>query len=73
MPTISVSRELLRDALEERYTDEEFDEVCFAFGIELDDVVEGDAGGVTYKIDIPANRCVGAEARERRGRGPTTD
>ena len=63
MPTISISRQQLRAALEEQYSDEQFDEVCFAFGIELDDVVADEpnvVGGVTYKIDIPANRCAAA-------------
>ena len=45
--------------------DEEFDELCFEFGIELDDVVvekvekenKNDPDEETiYKIDIPANR-----------------
>ena len=47
--------------------DKEFDELCFEFGIELDDVVvekitktEDNKGGpdeeTVYKIEIPANR-----------------
>ena len=39
MPTLSVERDILFAYLNDRtYTDEEFDELCFAFGIELDDV-----------------------------------
>lgn len=47
------------------YTDDEFDELCFEFGIELDDVVvepvatpvqAEPAEETIYKIDIPANR-----------------
>lgn len=38
MPTVSVGKDLLFEALGRSYTDEEFDELCFAFGIELDDV-----------------------------------
>lgn len=64
MPTVGVSRTKLFEALGKSYTDEEFDELCFEFGIELDDIEEEsttDASGkavkeVTYKIDVPANR-----------------
>jgi phenylalanyl-tRNA synthetase beta chain len=38
MPTISVGRDLLFEALEQKYSEEEFDKLCFEFGIELDDV-----------------------------------
>ncbi|BBN19081.1 phenylalanyl-tRNA synthetase beta chain [Marchantia polymorpha subsp. ruderalis] len=38
MPTVSVGRDLLFAALEQSFTDEEFDELCFDFGIELDEV-----------------------------------
>ncbi|CAM6091997.1 unnamed protein product [Calypogeia fissa] len=38
MPTVSVNRDLLFTALEETFTDVTFDELCFDFGIELDDV-----------------------------------
>jgi len=55
MPTVSVVRDKLFNALNQEYTDEAFDELCFEFGIELDDVVEED-DEVVYKIDIPANR-----------------
>ncbi|XP_005097581.1 phenylalanine--tRNA ligase beta subunit [Aplysia californica] len=71
MPTISVKRDELFKALERTYTDEEFDELCFEYGLELDEVTSekeqmerekgvGKAVGasevVEYKIDIPANR-----------------
>ena len=40
--------------------DKEFDELCFEFGIELDDVVVEKVGNeaeeTVYKIEIPANR-----------------
>jgi len=39
MPTIGVERDVLFAALGKNYTDEEFDELCFDFGIELDEVV----------------------------------
>ena len=58
-------RDHLFEAIGKTYTDEEFDELCFEFGVEVDDietqVVEFTADGskgefVVYKIDIPANR-----------------
>ncbi|KAF0930927.1 hypothetical protein E2562_038007 [Oryza meyeriana var. granulata] len=38
MPTVSVSRDRFFAALGRTYTQEEFEVLCFAFGIELDDV-----------------------------------
>ncbi|CAN0418054.1 unnamed protein product [Discosporangium mesarthrocarpum] len=38
MPTLGVNRDDLFKALGKVYTEEEFDELCFEFGIELDDV-----------------------------------
>mmetsp|Transcript_13025 Transcript_13025/g.40128 ORF Transcript_13025/g.40128 Transcript_13025/m.40128 type:complete len:611 (+) Transcript_13025:80-1912(+) len=40
MPTVSVVRDHLFKALECSYTDEEFDELCFEYGLELDDIVQ---------------------------------
>eukprot|EP00850_Spirogloea_muscicola_P021335 SM000245S08174 [mRNA] locus=s245:26566:32992:+ [translate_table: standard] len=72
MPTIGVGRDNLFRALGRTYTEDEFDELCFEFGIELDDVTtekaiirkekhlddeEADADEeVIYKIEVPANR-----------------
>uniref|UniRef100_A0A673A4X9 Phenylalanine--tRNA ligase beta subunit n=1 Tax=Sphaeramia orbicularis TaxID=375764 RepID=A0A673A4X9_9TELE len=71
MPTVGVNRDLLFRALGRTYTDEEFDELCFEFGLELDEITsekeliskeQGDskASGasdvILYKIDVPANR-----------------
>uniref|UniRef100_A0A8C3URX7 Phenylalanine--tRNA ligase beta subunit n=1 Tax=Catharus ustulatus TaxID=91951 RepID=A0A8C3URX7_CATUS len=71
MPTVSVKRELLFRALGRSYTDEEFDELCFEFGLELDEITsekdiiskekgeekaKGASDVVLYKIDVPANR-----------------
>uniref|UniRef100_A0A7N5KAY7 Phenylalanine--tRNA ligase beta subunit n=1 Tax=Ailuropoda melanoleuca TaxID=9646 RepID=A0A7N5KAY7_AILME len=71
MPTVSVKRHLLFQALGRTYTDEEFDELCFEFGLELDEITsekeiiskeqgnekaEGASDVVLYKIDVPANR-----------------
>ena len=38
MPTIIVKREALFKAIGQSFTDEEFEDLCFDFGIELDDV-----------------------------------
>ncbi|KAK9278106.1 hypothetical protein L1049_027664 [Liquidambar formosana] len=71
MPTVSVGRDRLFEALGKTYTQEEFEDLCFQFGIELDDVttekaiirkekhLEEDASEdeeVIYKIEVPANR-----------------
>lgn len=37
-------------------SEQAFDELCFEFGLELDEVVHEDDGRVTYKIEIGANR-----------------
>lgn len=60
MPTISIKRDLLFEAMGRSYTEQEFDELCFEFGLELDEVVteKSEAGKdeVVYKIEIGANR-----------------
>uniref|UniRef100_A0A673SXS6 Phenylalanine--tRNA ligase beta subunit n=1 Tax=Suricata suricatta TaxID=37032 RepID=A0A673SXS6_SURSU len=71
MPTVSVKRDLLFQALGRTYTNEEFDELCFEFGLELDEITsekeiiskeqgnkkaQGASDVVLYKIDVPANR-----------------
>eukprot|EP00945_MAST-04E_sp_MAST-4E-sp1_P004416 g4416.t1 len=70
MPTVAVDRDKLFEKLGKVYTEEEFDEFCFEFGIELDEVTSerqmkrkenqgAEAEGsdsVVYKLDIPANR-----------------
>lgn len=71
MPTIGVKRDQLFEALGRSYTDEEFHNLCFEFGLELDEVTtekqmiskeqgegksEGASEEVIYRIDIPANR-----------------
>lgn len=64
MPTISVDKSALFEALGRSYTTEEFDELCFDFGIELDEdttesdrpVVDGVREPPQLKIEIPANR-----------------
>jgi phenylalanyl-tRNA synthetase beta chain len=64
MPTISVDKAHLFEALGRTYTTEEFDELCFDFGIELDEdttdserpVVDGIRERPQLKIEIAANR-----------------
>jgi len=60
MPTIGVKRDLLFEALGQTFTEEAFDELCFEFGLELDEVVTetNDEGKdeIVYKIEIGANR-----------------
>ncbi|XP_057821362.2 phenylalanine--tRNA ligase beta subunit, cytoplasmic isoform X2 [Cryptomeria japonica] len=71
MPTVSVGRDRLFEALGQSYTQEQFEELCFDFGIELDDVTTEKAvlrkekhlneeaaedEEVIYKIEVPANR-----------------
>ncbi|KAL7271584.1 phenylalanine--tRNA ligase subunit beta [Rhizina undulata] len=61
MPTVSVDKYALFEALGQKYTTEEFDELCFEFGIELDEDTENDPDrpkdqAPQLKIEIPANR-----------------
>lgn len=60
MPTVSVDKERFYEALGKKYTTEEFDELCFQFGIELDEDTTEEAKKTgerpALKIDIPANR-----------------
>uniref|UniRef100_A0A1B6EWG0 Phenylalanine--tRNA ligase beta subunit n=2 Tax=Cuerna arida TaxID=1464854 RepID=A0A1B6EWG0_9HEMI len=71
MPTIGIKRDLLFKTLGKIYTDDEFRNLCFDFGLELDEVTterqmiaketgqESSSGAseeIIYKIDIPANR-----------------
>ncbi|CAE7939432.1 beta-PheRS, partial [Symbiodinium sp. KB8] len=72
MPTVSIVRDQLFDRLGKVYTEDEFQLLCFEFGIELDDVVteadeESKEDVVVYKIDVPANRydilCIEGLAR----------
>ena len=57
MPTLSVSRDQLFSRLGKKYTEEEFDEVCFQFGVELDEVL-------TEKEAAAARQLRGDDAAE---------
>lgn len=68
MPTLVCSRERLFERLGRSFTDTEFEDLCFEFGVELDEVTTeqevlrsqgkeaGTGTGTVYKIDLPANR-----------------
>lgn len=56
MPTIGVDRDQLMVALGQSMSEEAFDELCFEFGLELDEVVPEENGKETYKIEVGANR-----------------
>ncbi|GAB6018602.1 hypothetical protein CHUAL_000289 [Chamberlinius hualienensis] len=71
MPIIGVKRDLLFRALGRQYTEDEFADLCFDYGLELDEVTtekqmiskeqgdsksEGASEEVIYRIEIPANR-----------------
>jgi len=38
MPNITLIRDHLFEAIGKKYTEQEFDELCFEFGVEVDDV-----------------------------------
>lgn len=59
MPTISVDRSDLFESLGRQYSKDEFDELCFEYGLELDEWLEAGEDGeerATLKIEVPANR-----------------
>ncbi|OWP06554.1 hypothetical protein B2J93_1195 [Marssonina coronariae] len=64
MPTISIDKAELYKALGQEYTTDEFEALCFEFGIELDEdtsnsdrlIVNGKQVPAELKIEIPANR-----------------
>ncbi|CAR28395.1 hypothetical protein ZYGR_0S00230 [Zygosaccharomyces rouxii] len=60
MPTVSVNKKQLFQLLGKEYTNEEFDELCFQFGIELDEDTTEEALKLgeepELKIEVGANR-----------------
>ncbi|KAL8894138.1 MAG: hypothetical protein Q9192_004587 [Flavoplaca navasiana] len=64
MPTIAVDKARLFEALGQDYTTEDFDDLCFDYGIELDEdtslsqrpIINGKQEPAQLKIEIPANR-----------------
>lgn len=72
MPTITVNKEDLFKALGKRYTFEEFDELCFEFGVEPEEpdekeIAENPDSALEWKVEIGANRydllCIEGLAR----------
>ena len=55
MPTVNCDSEYLFKLIGKKFTKEEFEEICFEYGIELDDIVE-EEGKIIYKIEVGANR-----------------
>lgn len=71
MPTTTVDRDELFTRLGRTYTEHEFDELCFEFGVELDDCDEDPATKrARYHIAVAANRtdllCIEGVARSLR-------
>jgi len=65
MPTVAVDREDLFARLGRRYEEAEFDELCFEFGVELDDVMtESEAAGARA---LGAPSAAGAAAKAAAG------
>ncbi|KAF5300065.1 hypothetical protein FQA39_LY11257 [Lamprigera yunnana] len=72
MPTVGVKRDSLFKALGKTYSEEEFQNLCFSFGLELDEVttekqmitkeqgegaeVKDASEEIIFRIDVPANR-----------------
>lgn len=71
MPTVNVKASLLFEVLGKTYTEDEFADLCFEYGLELDEVTsekqmlskeqgsqkaEGASEEVIFRVDIPANR-----------------
>ena len=54
MPTLSIEREALFNHLSRTYTDEEFEDLCFEFGVELDEItserIEAEKNAAITKI-----------------------
>lgn len=66
MPTISLVRDDLFTALGRAYTDEEFEDLCFAFGIELDEVTtEAELAGKAAVSGRSAAACKRSMRGER--------
>ena len=55
MPTVSVDPEYLFELIGRKMTQKEFEDLCFEYGIELDDVVVED-GKEVYRVEVGANR-----------------
>jgi phenylalanyl-tRNA synthetase beta chain len=64
MPTVGVDRDDLFARMGRTYTDDEFDELCFQFGVELDDVLtEAEATTLRGANVDPGTLATGQAAR----------
>ncbi|RYG65671.1 hypothetical protein EON64_11430 [archaeon] len=61
MPNITLIRDHLFEAIGKTYTEAEFDELCFEFGVEVDDVatevIEVRAKSAYYLFFVHFDRC----------------
>mmetsp|Transcript_67653 Transcript_67653/g.180858 ORF Transcript_67653/g.180858 Transcript_67653/m.180858 type:complete len:590 (+) Transcript_67653:23-1792(+) len=64
MPTVTVARDQLMLALGQNYTDKEFEDLCFEFGVELDDITSEavmqrkEKGDKEAKVDAASEEVV---------------
>lgn len=60
MPTVALERDALFERLGKKYTDKEFDELCFEFGVELDEVMTEDKASETRQFVSAAETTAAA-------------
>lgn len=53
MPTISINKKYFHKLLGKTLTDEEFDELCFEYGLEVEEDKDCEE---KIKVELPANR-----------------
>jgi phenylalanyl-tRNA synthetase beta chain len=64
MPTVSVEKDLLFTHLGRTYTDESFDELCFEFGIELDEITsELEEAQKSSTVKLSAEQIAGLSSK----------
>lgn len=59
MPTVNLIRAHLFESIGKQYTDAEFDELCFEFGVEVDDIV-------TEMVEVGAEHALPRHIRTHR-------
>ena len=64
MPTVTVVREALMSALGQQYTDKDFEDLCFEFGVELDDICTEAVMHRKEKTEIAAGSAAQEEKME---------
>jgi len=53
MPTISINKKYFHKLLGKSLSDEEFDELCFEYGLEVEEDKDSEE---KIKVELPANR-----------------